>query len=191
MLSIQVKSNSLSKREKRECAKKLFMDKNYIKCSFNQVCTGCDYCESKENFDFLIQNQVALVFSFGSKDPKRKPVEKKVLSGPSPNSKLTVIFNNGPEYLKGLWGLRFPEVMKIINEILAFSWLPHNFIDKASGTGPYHRNQLFESYLDKPLFPEFSDLFREELGWPELVNPKEEKEKYQLLIDSMDVIKRK
>lgn len=77
-----------------------------------------------------------------------------------------------------------------MSDIMAFSWLPHNFIDINRGTGAYHRNQILESYLDKPMFPEFSDLFRQKLGWPDINNPKEEKEKYDLLIKSMNVKRR-
>lgn len=192
MVSIQVKAGSLNQAKKEELARKMFLDKMIIKCSANLKCTGCSHCETRDNIDFLLGNQLALVFSFGplKEAEAAPPVEKMNFQGESDKSKLTVIFNNGPEYLKNIWGNDFDEIIDIVNDIMAFSWLPHNFIDKSRGTGAYHLNQIMESYLDKPIFTEFSDLCREELGWPEIVSANEKEEHYKKLIEKMDVTKR-
>lgn len=194
MLSIQVKAGSLNQKRKEECAEKMFLDNMIIRCSVNENCEGCKYCESQKNIDFMIANQLALVFSFGPAEFGAPPVEKQVFKGNGTNAststKLTVIFNNGPEYLRGLWGGQSTEIFEIIKDIMAFSWLPHNFIERNRGTGAYHHNQILENYLDKPLFPEFSDLFREELGWSDIVNSKEKKEAYEELIQNMNVTRR-
>jgi uncharacterized protein YozE (UPF0346 family) len=189
MMSIQVKAGSLNSKEKSECAEKLFIDHKFTKCTKNENCQGCDYCETEENYDFMMKNQLALVFTFGPGETGKPPIEKKVLTGNGQNapssSKLTIIFNNGPDYLKNIWDSDFDEINEIVKDTIAFSWLPHNFIDSKGGTGPYHLNQILEAYLDKPLFPEFSDIFRDELGWPEIKNPKRKKEVYQKLIAEM------
>lgn len=193
MLSIQVKAGSLNAKEKRKCARKMFLDNKFIRCSKNENCMGCENCETQENIEFMLKNQISLVFTFGPGEPDDPPVKKLQLQGdgrkiPS-SSRLTVIFNNGPKYLQGLWGAEYEEIIKIVNEIISFSWLPHNFIDRESGTGPYHRNQLLENYLDKPIFPEFSDIFRDELGWTQIQNSHEQKENYEKLIKNMKINK--
>lgn len=194
MLSIQVKAGSLnSVEEKSECAKKLFIDDKFVKCARRNNCQGCKDCfETVKNYKFMMENQLALVFTFGPAEVKEK-VEKLTLKGygskiPS-SSKLTVIFNNGPDYLRGLWGDKFDRVMEILNDVISFDWLPHNFIDPKGGTGPYHRNQILEAYLDKPLFPELSDIFRMELGWDKVKNPNRDKKKYHELIEKMTINK--
>lgn len=189
MLSIQVKAGALSSQDKLECAEKLFIDNKFVKCSERNNCQGCKYCfETMDNYSFMMQNQLALVFSFGPAKTDEK-VEKLNLTGDGnkipKSSELTVIFNNGPDYLKGLWGDKFDEVIEIVNDITSFYWLPHNFVDPKSGTGPYHRNQILEAYLDKPLFPELSTIFRKELGWDKVKNPNSDKKKYRELIEKM------
>lgn len=197
MLSIQVTKGTLKSIEKAELAEKLFLDGKFVKCTRKENCEGCDYCETEENYDFIMKNQLALVFSFGPAETGKK-VERLTLTGDGKeasqsSSKLTVIFNNGPDYLKGLWKRKFDkfdEIMKILNDIISFSWLPHNFIDPNSGTGPFRRNQLLESYLDKPLFPEFSDIFRKELGWSKIENPNGNVKKLNELIEKMTIKQR-
>ena len=185
-LSIQVKAGALNNEQKTICARKFLLD-GYIKCSVKgETCLGCDHCESEENLKFLKQNQLALVFCFGdentTKKNKTKVVEKLVEKQDTDGSQITVLFNSGSNYLKGLWRNDFQEILPIVDEILSFSWLPHNFIPENLGTGPYHRNQLLENYLDKPLFSEFSDLFREEFGWNAITNRFEDEKNYQSLI---------
>lgn len=184
MLSIQVHAGSLNQRLKEECAKKMFLDHSIVKCSVKDDCKGCDFCESDENIDFALRNQLALVVTFGPGEKGAPPVEKQVFYGNGrsvpKSSKLTVIFNNGPGYLKGFFYNN--DIIEIINDIVAFSWLPHDYITKNG----HHRNQILESYLDKPLFPECSDLFREEQGLSAIVNPNANVERYELLTTSMN-----
>lgn len=187
VLSIQVKAGHLNYFERIKCANKLFLDDKFGKCTLTSDCQGCDGCETKVNFDFILENQLALVFTLG--DSKLEEVKIMKFSGADTkdqnirdSSNLTVIFNNGLGFLRGLWGTNFDVIRGIINEINQFSWLPHNFIDKSSGTGEYFKNELFTNYLDKPLFPEFSDIFRSELKWPELENPNEDDEKIKQLL---------
>lgn len=140
----------------------------------------------------MLQNQLALVLTFGEQKKQADWVNKIEIDGSCnklpKSSKLTVIFNDGLGFLKDLWGPEYQEISAIVRDIIQFSWLPHNFIDKNSGTGSYHHNQLLDTYLDKPMFPEFSDIFRNELGWGEIVNPTEaDHEKYRNMIKKMNL----
>lgn len=209
-LSIQVKAGALNNEQKKICARKFLLDGGYMKCSVKgKACQGCDHCETEENLKFLKRNQIALVFCFGDdekteqnkeetptttnnknakkKKTKEKIVQKHVERQGTDGSQITVLFNSGPNYLKGLWHKNFQEISPIVDDILSFSWLPHNFIPESLGTGPYHRNQLLENYLDKPLFSEFSDLFREELGWNAITNRFDDEGNYQSLIEQMRI----
>ena len=123
----------------------------------------------------MVQNQMALVFTFGPSSVANIPaVEIMELHGNGLNvpktSKLTVIFNNGPEYLKGLWGSDFKNIIEIVNEIISFSWLPQNFIGK-EGTGLYHRNQLLELTWISPFSPNLVIFSVKNLAGPTLKTP--------------------
>lgn len=168
-----------------EFADKMFLDDQIVKCTSTFNCSGCAYCESKENIEFMLKNQLGLIFCLGDDAGQKENIRKLTRFNTGTSSKLTVIFNNGLRCLKRLWGPDFDEIRGIVNNIMGLSFLPHDFIDPSSGTAQYYKNELLNSYLDKPFFPELSDIFRAEMGWDEIENPREEAENYKKLIDNM------
>lgn len=124
----------------------------------------CSNCESNENLVTMFNKQMGLIFYFSDSE-KSGPITVKSKTIPTTSNNITVIYNNNLSFLISLYGNNGAKINEIVNEMLSFNWLPHEFIPKDDPAIKYYTHQLTYTYLDKPIYPQVSDHYRRELGW--------------------------
>lgn len=155
-ISIQVKAGS---DNFKSCAEKMDLDYHFIPCT-KKNCAGFGVCsrhESLYNMERMKRNQLALVFFLGNNDDNPVDICQ-------PNDSLSAVLINGTRCFETIWDGNKTSMRDIFEKILAFSPMPHDFF-KNSPYSSYHRKELLDMYMNKPMYPQFSDVFREEFGW--------------------------
>lgn len=144
----------------RACATKMNIKTHFVTCS-NANCPGKSTCPRHEtdfNLNRMYSCQLSLIFCLG--EPKGNEQIVKVLK----NNNLTSILIRGSKFFSRLWGSNSNAIDKLFKEILKFNPMPHDFLNQSSDP-KYHLKEIRNMYMDKPLYKQFSDIFREEFGW--------------------------
>lgn len=157
---------------------KMNLEKQFVECckntvkadSSNAVGIRCEKCETKANLDKMFGNQLGLIFYFGNFENSQNSIQliSKTISSSTDQAKsnnISVIINTNLNYLDTLYASNGNDITTIVKEMMAFNWLPHQFVPKDDPAYEFYKHQITYSYLDKPLYPEVSDHYRRELGW--------------------------